>query len=718
MLLLAQKSTFGTIVDEANKPVSNLQISVRGSTVTTTDYNGRFKFELAQPNRPLQVSDIRIYDPRRRNLKIKEIKTSPRLVILMQPATILRGVLVHHDKQALANNKIVLLGQNDQKPVVTDANGRFEIQLSPQTQVGSNSHFQVNGNPIPPGQVMFKQNATSVIIRLEPSSTSPQPSTYLISVRNRQGQPVPNASLRISGQSYRANGQGDLKISPEVLSGDSAVQVQGYRILQSDFKEGENRFTFQVEEQGTKATQSPVKVPLPNANQPSIQDDINKITEELREDREEQITRSARFQRELRQLSNRLLNKANFTPQQRNALHGYVSELTQTFHENDSLFEQLRQESRLELSALESIIFQKDSLRLVAEQKVKEVESEKQQIQEEKERAESRFRDNLIILSTIIVLLLILATTFFLYNRVIKKQKSEIEITKDQLAEKVEEIHQQNEEIKVQRDSLSQKTKELERTYNQIRSSIYSAERIQNAILDKPQEIMRHVNDGFIFFAPRDIVSGDFYWYSHKGAETIIAAVDCTGHGVPGAFMTMLGNSLLNQIVNENYITEPSEILTLLDAKVQETLHQQERDTSHDGMDMTLININRYTQKVIFAGAKNPLYYVKNNVLHQIKGTNIPIGSTKFKKNHQFKSHEIEIEGGEVFYLQSDGFQDQFGGEVKNRKKYMKTRYKDFLLEISSLPLSEQCQALEKEFRTWKGENSQTDDVLVMGIKL
>ncbi len=263
---------------------------------------------------------------------------------------------------------------------------------------------------------------------------------------------------------------------------------------------------------------------------------------------------------------------------------------------------------------------------------------------------------------------------------------------------------------------LDQQNTELKKAYQHIHSSVVYAQRIQQSILVKPEGIKQHFEDAFVFFRPKDIVSGDFYWFGQIDNKLIITAVDCTGHGVPGAFMTMMGNSMLNEIVNERRITEPAKILSELHKKIHTALLASGNTSSNDGMDIALTCVDSKTKEVQFAGANNPLYFISNKEFKTIKGERSGLGGTKNDKELKFENHEIDISEIDRFYLVSDGFQDQFGG--KENRKYMKKRFKNLLLDISEKPFDQQEQILDKELTDWKGKNDQTDDVLVIGIKL
>ncbi len=285
---------------------------------------------------------------------------------------------------------------------------------------------------------------------------------------------------------------------------------------------------------------------------------------------------------------------------------------------------------------------------------------------------------------------------------------------------------------------LEAKNGQLESSYRKISDSIRYASRIQNAILPSPEDLSDHFPNHFVIYRSKDIVSGDFYWIAETAPEpifalestgggrtsvfkgfndikTVVAAVDCTGHGVPGAFMTVIGNDLLNSIVIEEKINRAHRILEQLDRNVRKYLKQEEGSKSRDGMDMALVVIDETKREIEFAGAHNPLYLVRQGVLHPYKADKISIGGVK-KKNNSFRSHVIEYEPGDMVYMFSDGFQDQFGGPQD--RKFSSKRLRETILLYSHLPLSEQKIALEKTLDNWQGNKSQTDDILVLGIQL
>jgi len=341
--------------------------------------------------------------------------------------------------------------------------------------------------------------------------------------------------------------------------------------------------------------------------------------------------------------------------------------------------------------------------------KQQELQLEVKELAIREQEAEIRNKKNILI-SGGFILLLILIFSVLIFKQFKEKQKAN-KLLKGQN----EKINQQKIEIEAQRDLAHQQK-------NDITDSIEYAKRIQSALLPPLNFIKRNLPEHFILFKPRDIVSGDFYWMMNKDGKIIIAAADCTGHGVPGAFMSMLGTAFLNEIVNkitENkhiYSLQANEILNQLRNYIIDSLHQTgEKDESKDGIDMALCIIDSEKRKIQFAGAHNPLYIIKNNSLEVIKGDRMPV-SIHRNADKSFTNHELDFEENDIIYMFSDGYYDQIGGE-KNRK-FMSKKFKELLLEIHHKPMSMQKEILNKTIEEWKGNNIQLDDILVIGIKL
>lgn len=249
-----------------------------------------------------------------------------------------------------------------------------------------------------------------------------------------------------------------------------------------------------------------------------------------------------------------------------------------------------------------------------------------------------------------------------------------------------------------------------------ITASLNYAKRIQEATLPENTEIKKWIPNSFVFFKPRDIVSGDFYWFEEKIGKKYVAAVDCTGHGVPGAFMSLLGSGIMDKLVNSQHILEIDRLAEFMHLEVRKLLHQ-ENSVNQDGMDMQIISIDQRKKSLEFVGVKNPLVYFQNGQMHIVRGNKLPIGGgERYGATRKFAKETISIEEPTTVYLFSDGYIDQFGGE--NRRKMMSKRFYELLTEIHQLPFEEQEARLEAYLSRWQGNLRQVDDILVIGMQV
>jgi ligand-binding sensor domain-containing protein/serine phosphatase RsbU (regulator of sigma subunit) len=265
-------------------------------------------------------------------------------------------------------------------------------------------------------------------------------------------------------------------------------------------------------------------------------------------------------------------------------------------------------------------------------------------------------------------------------------------------------------------DKVALRTKELAEKNHDITSSIEYAKRIQEAILPSKEQIFKKLKKVFILYRPKDIVSGDFYWFAEKDHHYIFAVVDCTGHGVPGAFMSMIGHNLLHQIVSEKGIIDPGQILNNLHKGVQDSLRQGQNEVNtNDGMDVSILSINYQTNHIKWAGANRPLVIVNNNSeFTKYDGNKYPVGGAQMDSNRVFTAHDVQFTSPSMMYMYSDGYADQFGGD--KGKKYMVKRFNDLLTNIHQNTTESQKAELEQSFESWRKNHEQVDDVLVVGI--
>jgi serine phosphatase RsbU (regulator of sigma subunit) len=271
-----------------------------------------------------------------------------------------------------------------------------------------------------------------------------------------------------------------------------------------------------------------------------------------------------------------------------------------------------------------------------------------------------------------------------------------------------QKVRDRTAEIQRQKDEISEQKKE-------IMDSIQYAQKIQKAVLPSDQKIEQSLPEHFIFYRPRDIVSGDFYWISAIEDRVIFAAVDCTGHGVPGAFMSMLGVSFLNEIISRSRRPSAGKILDQLRANVKETLSQSEEGGTKDGMDIALCIYDRQKMTLQYAGAHNPLILIRDGELTEFKADLMPIG-IHIVEEKNFSNHNIKVQKGDCFYVFSDGFQDQFGGA--EGKKFLSRSMKRMFCDVHSQPMLKQKELIEKTMQQWMKGHEQVDDMIILGVRI
>lgn len=309
-------------------------------------------------------------------------------------------------------------------------------------------------------------------------------------------------------------------------------------------------------------------------------------------------------------------------------------------------------------------------------------------------------------------------------NKIIEDQKNVIEIRNQHLEQHKEEITSQRDEITAQRDEIEAQrdlvVSQMETITHQkkeLTDSIQYAYKIQCALLPPVHYINQCLPNSFILYLPKDVVSGDFFFVEQTGGYTIVAAVDCTGHGVPGAMMSVIGYNLLNQAVKINKITKPSEILGFLDIGVTEILRQTHNESGvKDGMDLSLLCIDNQMRTFEYAGAYNSVYYIHNLQLTEVKADKYPIGVNEDGVADTYSNHGLPVVKGDMVYLFSDGYADQFGGPKGKKFKYK--QLEETLIGICEEPIVVQKELLKKKYYNWMGNEDQVDDVLVIGIRV
>lgn len=326
-------------------------------------------------------------------------------------------------------------------------------------------------------------------------------------------------------------------------------------------------------------------------------------------------------------------------------------------------------------------------------------------------------------LSASVLALLALVGIVFLLRQQLQLYKklhtsfTEVEEQKNEILTQNEEILQQQEEVSTQRDALAEVNQEITKVNKNMTDSIRYAFNIQQAMLPSQKWLNALLPEHFILYQPKDIVSGDFYWVSEVGESIIVMVVDCTGHGVPGAFMSLIGDRLLRQIINEKQTCQPAYILDQLNTKVIEKLRQTERQSS-EGMDVCLCKITPTPEgdyALTYAGAKRPLYCVKDNKLKIIKGCRVSIGGWPYDSKPHFKDYQVLVPKGSMLYLTTDGFADT---PSPKRKSFGSKRFENLLKKVAHLPLADQHQEFIRTKDAYQQQEAQRDDITVLGIRL
>ncbi len=361
-----------------------------------------------------------------------------------------------------------------------------------------------------------------------------------------------------------------------------------------------------------------------------------------------------------------------------------------------------------------------DQTRMINDQKIilkqqhDDIRKQKRQIKRQNTVLAQQLKEiekqRLILYFFIIVLALFGVLGYFIFRAYKIKKKANFQLQEKNIA-----IEKKNKEIARQRDIAEEQRDQIAIQNKQIMDSINYARRIQFAILPDPNAFSDILKHFFILYKPKDVVSGDFYWETKVDNKIIIVAADCTGHGVPGAFMSMLGMTFLNEIVNRDKITQPNKILNRLRKNVIDSLNQEGRDEKvRDGMDIAVCALDKDNDIIQFAGANNPMVLVRNNEVIQLKGDNMPVSI--YAKMLSFTNKEINLSKGDNIYIFSDGYADQFGGN--SGRKFMKKRLRETFVSIQHLSMQEQKQKLDEIFENWRGQYEQIDDVLIIGLKV
>jgi len=636
------------------------------------------------------------------------------LIFLKKPLRSLKGRVINEYNLPVEGALVSLKAISKIEPATTDIKGGFILSFVSDIHLDSTNVFFVDGLEIRREDVVFFEDNTFVSLKI---TTQRRGKVSNVMLYDENMRPVPNTVVMLNNQKYVTDKFGTFKLDKDgqdlVITDKSKFRIEKFEITALDYVDVDHYLYIHVNTHNSNTYLEEIDSTLL-----SYTEDFNYIFNKLELEKQILLEKSKQIRKELDVVIEKSKRK-DLNEKQREDLQNYQTRLERTLVENELAYENTHEQSANVLARLRSFLLEKDSLHSVADKKAQKAETEKaEQMQV--------FKRNLTLISLIIVFLTMAAMAFYRISKKMTTQRNELEEKVQEINQKNDEMKAQaenlreiNEEIKIKNDVLEQQKNVIETKNTHITASINYAYRIQRAMLPQEKSIRESLPDSMIFLCPRDIVSGDFYWFTtcqdvYGNLKMVLAAVDCTGHGVPGAFMSLVGDSLLNQIIKLKNILSPDEILSELNTGIRTSLRQDE-NTNRDGMDIAICVIDKQHRYLEFAGAKNPLVYITNNELEEVRGDKISIGGLQLKE-YIFHKHLIKIEQATTFYMFSDGFQDQFGGE--SNTKYSRKNFHKLLHRIYKKPFDEQKRFLETHLYEWMRGNRQIDDVLVIGFRM
>ncbi len=452
------------------------------------------------------------------------------------------------------------------------------------------------------------------------------------------------------------------------------IHIKGYKILRT--KQPSSDLVIVVAEDTAK---------------PNLEESIESVVNQVKIEQHQLEETNSIIILEINNILKRLAVEKTLSPYEKKKLRNYLKRLTDEVSDGDRQYEENKTKRDELLEKLNFMLLEKDSINKLNQLKIQKLEREKE-LERETSTKRILFVSFIAVLLSAVVLLLI-----FLMRKVSKQRGT----------------------LQIQNAEISEQKERIQTVYKELSDNIDSAKLIQNAILPGKALVRKAIPNIAIFYQPKNIVSGDFYWLYKRGDTTILAAVDCTGHGVAGAFMSFLGYEILNQIVRENKEIQAGEILSQLNLKLIETLSIYGASGVNSGMDISLCVIDFGKSSLEFAGANNSLYVVRNGMteLEQYAADKQGIGGRQKTSHFQFKTHRVSFAPGDNFLLFTDGYADQFGGGGLNQK-FMYSKLRSLFIAMAHLSPDERERMMEQQFKDWKGNYEQLDDVLLVSFTL
>jgi len=712
----------GLVQDVKGNPVAGVKISINQNGFSQSDENGYFLFSTPAH----EINNIQAH---KRGYQLSGYDKSPGenlslTVNLARTEFTLMGKTFDEKGEVLAGAEVVLQPQDPVAKTRSNQNGIFQIKVPPFVDITPSTKFTVNGTPIPSEYIKMKTEGDILHLQLPPKQIH-------LTFFDAQSTPTPNLTFTYGGKVYTTDGQGRYKMPiPEPES--AVLAFEGYTETERNYMPNDGHLLIYLKAANPAPTEEArpdqggdeevAEAPQPTEKGTEYDQEFNTIINELEMRKQNLIEESTIIRKEMEQVAMKLAQESELSNAEKRELEEYMNNLESKLIETDVAYENAQVETKQILDKMRKVIVVKDSIYVAAEEQLEVVTHEKEAVEAEKNR-------NLIVFSVLAVSLLAILGIIWQSNRRVKKSRNELRSVNTQLAsahdsmkEQLQKINAQKAEIELQAKELYALNMEVSNKNTKLTDNIRYALTVQEAILPSHSKITDSFKDFFVIFRPKDIVSGDFYFHAQistgeQETTTFLAAVDCTGHGVSGAFMSMIGSALLNEIINQKHIHDPADILFCLNEGVVERLQQQEK-SNDDGMDIALCKVVRNgkaTAEISFAGAKRPLYYVRENSqkVEIVKGDRSAIGGIRKKAAANFHTQTLELSKNDKIYLCSDGLADQ---NNENRKKFGTQRLLQFLSENAHLPMQQQQEKLEKTLDLHQGPVEQRDDILMIGI--
>ncbi|GEM_PF-1919931 len=756
--LFAQNNPqLGLVLSEGGEPMTNVQVFIDRLKPVLSNANGKFEFQLPEgQNYPTRVKIKKLgwaiagwdYRPDENLLNIT----------LSPSKTILQGKVVDAQNNPIVGAKIGL--QDAYIETTSNQNGQFSMIVPPGVKIQrADGFFLLNQRGLPKEAIMLDAKGKNVVLRLLANQV------FEVIFFNDKNRPLNGLNARISTRPYRSDIFGKVKITNQIVTKNDEILIEGWQILGKKYDNEQQILSLVLRKQQSNLTNPTAevksnnlfRVPIgvnpslhtnptttyPSANQitkidstfrsdiiPDILSgelDFSQITlEQYIKQSQKQFLQKEDAINQIEGFKELVKSRRDLSVKDKEQAKSYLAYLYHSLGEAEKHI-QIRDKAQQLIEQLQNALIEKDETFTQAVIEMESAAAEREAaFQEAMERKEQEFHKQVVMYLSAILFLVVIAILLLILIRKNREQKKALE-QKNQALEKSEyqlstaneELKQRNEEIRAQSEHQRRLNEEISRHNRNITAGIRYAQTIQSAILPAKEEIEACFQEYFIVYKPKDIVSGDFYWIAQTNSKRFLAVVDCTGHGVPGAFMSMIGSNLLNTIINNEQIYEPKEIIESLNQKVRIAL-KQEKKINDDGMDICFCVFEKMSNnqeiKMIFTGAKRPLYYFdqNKNTLQILKGDNKSVGGRQ-RPNKYFTNQEVMLYQGDMLYLTTDGLIDQ--NNPKHRKFGSKKLTK-LLSDHANRPVAIQQEIIEETLKKHQGAENQRDDITVIGIRI